>query len=753
MAKHRLSRSFKSAYFWYQERSSNHLFNQALLAGAIALFSLLLTLLAQDPFAEIPLPKAGTEKYHEAAGTVFCVSIVGIIALVLVYRLFEGWFGKLKIWEILFCIAVVVWEFLGIFDSRIILCGKDPSCPGWMMNSTQTVRQNSWLAYLFPAAMLWLVHAYRLLFVFRNRAVRLTQFWLVVATNMVLIAVAYRLAILLGLWVSLLLPPRFLDGWLKSRSLKPKQERGSKLNPLKEVQREFDRSLIKNPCLTVPFNGTNLPVSYLVNGGIAAIGSAGAGKTTVLNLVADPCLVDVYQGSGKRAILNDPKGNILSTLASMATGAEIVTLNPLDKRSPALDLARDITSVIEAQDLAAKLMGGALREKNTGERFFAEAGQLVLTGVIENYNDIAPKRWELRDLLLTCQSEKILRAIVGANPKTAGCLGAMGTDRTAASVMATMLAELSKFNAIAAIWHRKTKKFSIKHDFMQDGHVLVLGNPAQAQVTTAALNSFIMNIASQLLMGEPDTFEPRTYLFFDEFQDFKMDHWERLFTQGRSKGIVLLIAFQSKASLDEAFGRDKANAMLEQITTKWVGRLNDQGTAEFLSKSFGETEESAIGANYNWQKVAGGIFGMGHVTMQGAREERRVRPLVMPSEFTVIPPVDPGKGVGITAYSKCGHLAWKHYEPWHKLEPKLIARDAEVADFIPVPDEWQRLKPWDEEDWRRLGIYDIMKRLENDRNDTPEAIPRKRPPFSPFALHEAMNAEDNANGDRRSPGR
>ena len=76
---------------------------------------------------------------------------------------------------------------------------------------------------------------------------------------------------------------------------------------------------------------------------LALVGATGSGKTLLQRLLMQSVLPRVGEGFGHRALIYDAKQDVLSVLAGMKLSCPIRTLNPLDARAVAWDMAADIT--------------------------------------------------------------------------------------------------------------------------------------------------------------------------------------------------------------------------------------------------------------------------------------------------------------------------------------------------------------------------------------------------------------------------
>src|SRR5262245_56863377 len=99
-------------------------------------------------------------------------------------------------------------------------------------------------------------------------------------------------------------------------------------------------------------------------GHLAFVGATGSGKTILQRLLMQSVLPKVGDGLQQRALIYDAKQDIISLLAGMQVHAPVHSLNPLDNRSVAWDIAADITSPAAALQAASLLIPKAASDAN-----------------------------------------------------------------------------------------------------------------------------------------------------------------------------------------------------------------------------------------------------------------------------------------------------------------------------------------------------------------------------------------------------
>src|SRR5581483_7271398 len=153
--------------------------------------------------------------------------------------------------------------------------------------------------------------------------------------------------------------------------------RGRRVGGGGEARRELSRH--REPAEPeIAWGGMKLPWSAGVKHFLAA-GMTGSGKTNLLLQFMASVLVWVGRKPDQRALVYDPKTELLSFLYGLGLGPKVRILHPLDVRGSAWDLAADVTTPAAAQQTAAVLIPEDRESKNP---YFAMAAQQLLAGVL-----------------------------------------------------------------------------------------------------------------------------------------------------------------------------------------------------------------------------------------------------------------------------------------------------------------------------------------------------------------------------------
>ena len=152
----------------------------------------------------------------------------------------------------------------------------------------------------------------------------------------------------------------------------------------------------------IQWAGVQLPISFGTQH-FLILGSSGSGKTLCLRLLMQSVLPQIRKGKAHRALIYDAKRDILSVVAGMKLEGEVVTLNPFDRRGVAWDIAADVTDGAVAHQVASLLVPV---EDQMSQKFFVEAAQGLLGGLLEAFAHLSGSAWTLRDVVLACVSRR-----------------------------------------------------------------------------------------------------------------------------------------------------------------------------------------------------------------------------------------------------------------------------------------------------------------------------------------------------------
>lgn len=414
------------------------------------------------------------------------------------------------------------------------------------------------------------------------------------------------------------------------------------------------------------------------------MGATGAGKTVALRLLLQSVLPCIVPGSDYRALIYDPKQDMLEILSGLAPSCEIIVLNPFDARSVAWDIAKDVTTPATAIQIASII----IEEEKGHNAFFAKAARDLFAAVMIALHNTRPGDWTLADVVTTLSSTDVTRQLLEAVPYTwliAEEHFGRQTNNTTANVQYTISANIAYLRPIAALWEKATRRYSLQ-EWIDGNSILVLGNSETLRTPIDAVNRAIFQRLVELVLAQSESTTRRTWFFLDELKEMgRLDGLPSLLTKGRSKGARVAIMFQTIEGLRAVYGDRLANEIAGMCACKLLLRTDSPETAHWASGVIGEAE------TLRWmQSQQSGKHGQSNslsqqiVTTQAVLASELLRLPLANREcfhhFTIVPAI--GIWRGITYFSQ-------------DLLPKGTA-----ANFLPRPDsdQYPAFLPDDDDD-------------------------------------------------------
>ena len=437
------------------------------------------------------------------------------------------------------------------------------------------------------------------------------------------------------------------------------------------------------------------------------VGCTGSGKTVTIRLLMQSVLPKIVSDGNERALVYDAKGDMLPLLHGMGLQCEVITLNPVDARGYAWDIAADVADLNAVKTVAEILVP----EENETQKFFPRAARRILEGVLRVLVRQAPGRWTLCDVLLILNDRNLLKKVLESTRATRVLVDKYWEPlATFQNVLSTLDSLVSRYETVAAAWSRAAeagRKVSLQ-DWAKSSMVLVLGNDERIRPALDPMNRAIFERVVQLLIGGEELVAQggaRTWVFLDEAAKAgKLPGLDNLLLKGRSKGVCAVLGFQDIAAMREEYGQNAADALLGQCVNKAFLRLNSDATAEWASKQFGDylAVESLTSHSTSTSYGSGSSTSQDSTTIS---EQRTKREAVMPAEFfgLDVPSQEGGvDGYYLTACIGAYHLRYK-FAPFLK-------RRLEIPDRLERAAEDQELEgTLGAEELTRLGLSGALK--------------------------------------------
>lgn len=432
------------------------------------------------------------------------------------------------------------------------------------------------------------------------------------------------------------------------------------------------------------------------------VGATGSGKTLTVHKLLQDMAQYMRSNPSAHAVVYDPKQNILPVLNQIASDLPISDLHPYRENSLAWDLAQDVRSSRDIETVSNILFP---EDRRSGDnRFFLDAPRELMQSILRCFHEFEIQNWSFRDLYCVLTSPTYLESLLKRSTREKDVFGEYfkGDERTLSNVRLSLRTRLLRYRPVAAASHhriREGRKLSLREWNNSTGGFLVLGSDKTPDSGIDALNrAALAMLGRDWLEGPNSGARPQHFLVLDEVQSAgQLSMLPALLTEGREKGVSTILSFQDVASMRHVYGNEQADALLSQFGNKAFLRLEGDSTAQWASKTVGETEQY----EYTYSQSHGNnyaLHGGGYSTTTTQNEQRVRKAALMPADFLTLPTTNRSNGLaGYYASAEIG--IWKH-----KYEAAEVFTSDPGLDQPFTQDEDVELEPLDSSDEQRLGI-------------------------------------------------
>lgn len=378
-----------------------------------------------------------------------------------------------------------------------------------------------------------------------------------------------------------------------------------------------------------------------LSGNLMLPGAPGTGKTIVLRLMMQSVLSRIRPGSNQRAVIFDAKREQISVVTGIAPKAPMIILNPFDERGAVWDLARDFKTPSDALQLSKLFLPDNPKE---ADAFWSKSSRGLLTDIILAHiyalRDGSIPHWSLSDLIRSLQSKDEIEKALAMSEQTKDSLRNIHEEKIYHGVLATLDLVRREFETLGALWDKPSndpaRLFSLG-DWIRGSGVIILGPTVTAEAVVNPLNRLVLDRIAQLLLDCPDNDQSRdaqksrTWLFLDEFPRLdRMPRIENLMTNGRSKGVIAVLAFQDLSELKDPqlYGEHFANVIVGACTHKIFFQASSHAHATWCSDTLGAKDVVILSKSHSVTLSPNGTS-----TTIGYSASEKTRPLFTKDEF------------------------------------------------------------------------------------------------------------------------
>jgi hypothetical protein len=474
----------------------------------------------------------------------------------------------------------------------------------------------------------------------------------------------------------------------------------------------------------INWGGTLLP-ARAANKHFLVVGTTGSGKTVIIKLLINSIIRYVgIKGSDHRAVFFDAKHELYPYLVKIGVDPKLINiLDPFDQRSARWDIAGDITTFTQAQQLAAELI--PMPEEKGVNSYFPETAREIVANVIEAFNILSDKQeaktgaridWRLRDVVIAVRYEKFLSFLLKKSRETSHVVDSHFQNREFKAVLSTLGTAMTAFRGVAALWEHAPKPISLK-DWAKnpDGSIILLGWNKEESTALDPINRVMFRRLSDVVIGQDNAEERRTWFFLDELRLVSrgLPGLSELLNIGREKGACCVLGVIDYEGLKHSLGDKIANEITGLCNNVAGLRSPSEKTAPWLAGIFGNAEKIEINISTN------------NKGEQGTSEHIADRKTFIAGQFQTIP--EPSE---LNNFTIGGYYANPFTRPyyfndvgvngWQAVVPRLT-KDESKTGYLPRTSAEQKLKPWDEQDSKRLGIPDFdLKEIYGEEEPKPD---------------------------------
>ncbi|MGE4319334.1 MAG: type IV secretion system DNA-binding domain-containing protein [Deferribacterales bacterium] len=402
---------------------------------------------------------------------------------------------------------------------------------------------------------------------------------------------------------------KFFSNKTKSQS-KDEYARGSQLSTPKELRKQ-----LRTEQLSLSFGEVKMPVKAEVKH-CFIVGATGKGKTVLTS-----SFIEELRRRGEKAIIYDFKGDYVSRFFDPERD---LLFNPLDSRSINWDIFSDMKTPMDIISMTASLIP---EQAHTSQPFFNLAARDVFTGVVSHLFQTNQKNYSALWNTLTKSPEKLAEILRNTKGGTAGAAHiADPSNKQTGSVLSTM----HLYSKIFEYFKDDNDSFSIEEWVKNGSGILFISNYDKLKETLKPILTMFIDTVARNLISMPDNPNNRLFFILDEFGTLqKMQRIVELLTLSRSKGGAVFLGIQDIGQIDNIYGKDLRNTIINACSTNAIFGVNDPDTADFLSRKIGDTE-------YH-KALSGMTFGSSERNSVNMHRQKVREPLFIPSQIMQLP--------------------------------------------------------------------------------------------------------------------
>lgn len=392
-------------------------------------------------------------------------------------------------------------------------------------------------------------------------------------------------------------------------------------------------------------------------------GTTGSGKTNAFHI-----LLPQIRKRQNRAIVVDVTGDYVSRYYDPERD---IILNPLDTRSLPWNPWADCTLDAHYDVLAESFIQS---KDGAKDPFWDNASRAIFKTALRKFAFQKEESIEqLTTFLLSASDKEFAEFFEGTEAAT---FAFKNNDRTTQSIRSVLSSQIEGLRQLET----SQEVFSIRDwvtDEQQPGWLFITARADQRQTLTPLISAWV-DMAINALMVLPANYDRRLWFVIDE--QAALQRLPRLnmgLAEARKYGGCFLVGFQSKPQLEEIYGRNGAESMLDLFNTKLFFRCTEPSSQQWISKILGDKEEAEPTENISYGANS---------TRDGVSLSRHTRqkPLVLPAEFSQLQDLE--CYVKLPGDYPCTKIQTSYQKVTSKAEPFLLKEEKKREYIVRAPE-------------------------------------------------------------------
>lgn len=278
-------------------------------------------------------------------------------------------------------------------------------------------------------------------------------------------------------------------------------------------------------------------------------------------------------------------------------------LNPLDERCENWDLWQECVTTPDFDSMANTLIPQTTSE----DPFWTGSARTIFTAVAAKLGSDNKRSYNKLLRTLLAIDLKTLRAYVAGTE--ASNLMEEKVEKTAISIRGVLTNYVKSLRYLQGIERNGKAPFSIREWMKtvnepkkQHGWLWITSNALEHESLKPLISMWLAQ-AAKCLLGMGENPERRVWFIYDELASLhQLPELPQVLSEGRKFGGCFGLGFQNKPQLDSIYGRDKADAMMDLLNSRYFFRSPDESVAKWVRDQIGQERIKRFSEQYSYGK-------------------------------------------------------------------------------------------------------------------------------------------------------